>query len=744
MSFINIKIAFLLFIILFALPFNGLAEVKVDGHIDELEWAGAQSFRDFVVIDPLTLETPRLATEVKVLSVPEGLAIAFICEQPSGETRTRTTTPLDAARFDSDSVSLMIDFDGTGKVAYEFSESLSGSYRDGSITDETRFSYDWDGVWQRAVNEEPERWTAEFLVPWSIAAMRDGDGDTRSIGVSFQRVLLSRNEKYAFPAASPDMGRYVSNFAKIEVPRYSTQELDVWPYVTVLSDLVNNTIKAKAGLDLFWKRNGSLQVAATLNPDFGQVESDDLIINFSAIETFYTEKRPFFTENQSIFKLGIPRSGNLIYTRRIGGPSDKDGSPTDIAGALKAIGSIGHIDYGVFAARESGDEGRRYYTGRLSFPAQNYSLGLLATYVDRPFLNRAALVNVIDYDIKLGNAIRWEGKFLSSNIDSPIENGTDYGAYSSFLYSPSETWNCQTVLTRYGRNFNISDMGYVARNNLEELYLSGLWRRTDFPDDSSIAGISWRLTSIFGRNTYGDRLPFSYTLNRTEKLKSGSDISVQFGLDASGYDDMISRGHGLVLLNDRWNGSITYTTPRRNAWRESLTFKVFQEGYDDWGFGIDTNATWYPHKNITVDFSINPRWSNDWLIWLRDDRLASFSSRQVRANILTTWFPAENHEVRLRAQLVAINADAEQGYRIGSKGRLVQINDIINNFATTNFGLQFRYRYEIAPLSDLYIVYSRGGIERIDDPDNSTLGLLGSSMSLRDSDQILVKLRYRF
>jgi hypothetical protein len=94
--------------------------------------------------------------------------------------------------------------------------------------------------------------------------------------------------------------------------------------------------------------------------------------------------------------------------------------------------------------------------------------------------------------------------------------------------------------------------------------------------------------------------------------------------------------------------------------------------------------------------------------------------------------------------VVAINAEAEQGYQIGPGGRLVQINDAINNFATTNFGLQFRYRYEIAPLSDLYIVYSRGGIERIDDPDNSTLGLLGSSVSLRDSDQILVKLRYRF
>jgi hypothetical protein len=222
-------------------------------------------------------------------------------------------------------------------------------------------------------------------------------------------------------------------------------------------------------------------------------------------------------------------------------------------------------------------------------------------------------------------------------------------------------------------------------------------------------------------------------------------MAIQIGLDTSGYDDLISRGHGLVYLNNRWNGSISYTAPRRSAWRTSLAFKVFQEGYDDWGMGIESNATWYPHENITMDFSLNPRWSRDWLIWLQDKRMASFSSSQVRGNILTTWFPAEDHEIRLRAQWIALNADSAQGYRIGSNGRLVPTNNAINDFATINFGLQFRYTYEIAPLSDLYIVYSRGGMkDRFENPDESTVGLLGSSTNLRDSDQILVKLRYRF
>jgi hypothetical protein len=91
-----------------------------------------------------------------------------------------------------------------------------------------------------------------------------------------------------------------------------------------------------------------------------------------------------------------------------------------------------------------------------------------------------------------------------------------------------------------------------------------------------------------------------------------------------------------------------------------------------------------------------------------------------------------------------INADAEQAFRIGPESRLVPSNDIVSNFAAINFGLQIRYKYEIGPLSEFYIVYSRGGLDNIDVPDKGTLDLLATSTGLRDSDQMLVKLRYRF
>ena len=261
----------LLLIVLLVAPVTAFGALSIDGILDETAWSDAHVFRDFVVIDPSTLDTPRVPTEARILSLPEGLAVAFTCEQPPEENRARTTTIRDAKSFDSDYVSLMIDFDGMRQVAYEFSVSITNSYRDGIITNETSTKYDWDGVWEHAVNEETDRWTVEILLPWSIAAMRKGDGETRQMAVCFQRVLNSRNEKFSFPGIITDRRVFVSEFAKARVAEYTEQQLDFYPYATVMSDLVNKSTQGKVGFDVFWRPSGRFKSMATVNPDFGQV-----------------------------------------------------------------------------------------------------------------------------------------------------------------------------------------------------------------------------------------------------------------------------------------------------------------------------------------------------------------------------------------------------------------------------------------------------------------------------------------
>jgi len=740
-----LRSSWFLLLALFLFPGSSYSEIKIDGRLDEAEWSNSQSFRDFVVIDPLTLEKPGLATEVKLLSVQEGLAVAFICEQPKDIPRVRTVTQRDARSFDSDSISLMIDFDGTGQVAYEFSVSISGSYRDGTITNETDFNYDWDGIWQRAVNEDEDHWTVELLLPWSIVAMRSGENGNRKMHLFFQRILQNDGQTFAFPGASTKKPQFVSNFSPVEVAQYSEKKFDLWPYATVLRDLKNNATKTKAGVDVFWKPSSDFQLAGTVNPDFGQVESDDLVIDFSAIEVRFSDKRPFFTENQALFDLRMPNVGYIIYTRRIGGPSDKDPSvPSDIKGALKVIGSAGPVDYGILSAKEDGSDGRSFFAGRMFLPFKNWSIGSYTTYVDRPFKDRTALVNSIDYEIESNSHWRLQGQALTAQVNTPSADRSDFGAWYRFHYTPNETWRFQMDMSHWGKDLDISDMGYIMRTNLEEFFLFSQWRQLDFVQDSRAASVDWTLYTLRRRNAEHTRLQSRIVFQRQEKMRSGSNLDVMLTLNSSGYDDLISRNNGLVYFKQAFNGTISYMAQRRGAWGRSLSLNIMQEGYDGWGGSINAGTTWYPNEKFNVDFKLCPRWSNNWLIWLHDQTFGGFSLQQVTAGISPSWFPAEHHELRLKTQWIVMKAHDGQSYHIGNNGRLIPDNSTANDFSMLNFGLQLRYTYEFAPLSDLYIVYSRGGLDRFENADQSLMSLFRSSTELRDSDQILLKVRYRF
>jgi hypothetical protein len=755
MNFQKIIISFF-FLVLILLPCMVFASVKVDGHLDEPEWAGTQSFRDFALIDPMTLGTPPYATEARVLATKEGLAVAFICEQPGNIKRTRTVTSRDAMDFDSDSVTLLVDFDGTGKMAYEFSVSITGCYRDGMMSNLPFANSDWDTVWERAVYEEPERWTVEMLIPWSVVAMRDGDGKTRQIGMFFKRDVNETKQTFGFPGIGEMQANFMTKFAKIEIQSYTSQQLDVVPYITVLSDMVKKEVTGKAGLDVSWKLNNKFQLAATVNPDFGQVESDELVINFSAVETQFSDKRPFFTENQGIFNLSMPSSGRgsgsgpgmmggnqIIYTRRIGGPSDNMGQVSKIDGALKIIGSAGAVNYGVLAAKEDHEAERTFYAGRLVIPGNNWSIGGVSTYVERSFIHRTGMVNAVDYDLQFGGSWRWNGQFLGSRIKIYDDLTSGAAAWSSLEYSANKDQHYMISVSRYDDKFDMNDLGYLMRNNLEALNLSANWQMNNFTNESALSAFNFNLNGTLSRNTYGDNFPSTVNVFANLNMHSGSNVMLGANFNSPGFDDTISRGNGLVRLNKRLGGNVTYSTQRKGAWKESIGFRVSQEGINGWGGGIDADVTWYPTNNLNLDLRVSPNWSADWLLWVHGSQMGSFSRNQAAGELSANWFPAVGHEFRLKAQWATVNAEAEQSYHIGAGGRLIKDNEFMEDFAAVNFGLQFRYRYEIGPLSDLYVVYSRGGFDYIHNPEQSTLNMLGDSTKLRNSDQILFKIRYR-
>src|SRR5690349_5334640 len=111
------------------MAWNANAAINVDGIPDEADWQQAQTLGPLVTVQPLTQATPAQPTNVRLLSTPEGLAFAFVNQHADGTPRVKPRSLRDQGG-NADRVNVMIDFDGDGKLGYNFMVSLSDSIDD--------------------------------------------------------------------------------------------------------------------------------------------------------------------------------------------------------------------------------------------------------------------------------------------------------------------------------------------------------------------------------------------------------------------------------------------------------------------------------------------------------------------------------------------------------------------------------------------------------------------------------------
>lgn len=718
----------------------------IDGRLDEPAWADARVFEDFVVTEPYTLATPTLPTVVRMLSTPEGIAFGFDLVHPPEVSRAMERTARDADQT-GDRVNVYLDLDADAQVAYNFAVGLSGSVQDGTLTNEIFYSTDWDGEWLHAVHVEEDRWSVEILIPWSIASMRGSGEETRTVGVLFDRYLAENRERSASAPASFNRPRYVSEFTRVEIPQYAAASFAMFPYVTAGRDLVGNSSDAKVGLDLFWKPSGDFQLTAALNPDFGQVEADELVVNFEAIEVFRSDRRPFFTENQAIFDLRTPDSGLLIYTRRIGGPRDDEPDlAADIDAAVKLNGAWRGLGLGLLAAVESDhsdDLGSAFLAQRIVRPGDEWTVGYLGTFVDRPFLDRNANVHAVDATWRPSASVLLSGQVIGSRIEQASLDKDGTGAWVRLFLTPSTTLQHELEVTRFGRDLDFNDMGFLRRPDLEELEWTTTWTRADYAEEDRLRSTSWRVEPQLRRNTSGDRLPPVVFVNRDYSFRDGSALGAYGRVQGAGIDDLVTRGNGNLRIPPRHLLGVEWESARIGDFAYEVEGTVFQEGIEDWAFQAGVEGRWAVSEAFSVAASLNAIESPDWLIWRRGPVLGRFERSTLQSAIDIDWFPAPKHELRAKFEWVGLRARNPTAWRPGANDNPVPSDDPVEPFTLNNLGVQLRYRWTFAPQSDLYVVYGRGG-EDFGAGRRDGLGdLFLDALELRDVDQFLVKVRWK-
>ena len=297
-----------------ATPIPEATAVRVDGELNDAVWQTVPPITDFRQRDPREGAAPTFPTEARIAYDGTALYVAIQAfdSDPQRIVGIRTRRDEDSP---SDWVSVLVDSFHDRRSAFEFAVNPAGVKQDAYWFNDTNNDQSWDAVWDVAVSRSERGWHAEFRIP--LSQLRYRPSDTSTFGLAIVRKIGRLNETVTWPLLSKSANGYVSSFGQLTGMHLdrAAKRLEVVPYavgqLTTQPSEAGNPLSnptdpdASLGVDFKYAVKPGLTLTGTVNPDFGQVEADPAVVNLSAFETFFSERRPFFVEGGGILNLDV-------------------------------------------------------------------------------------------------------------------------------------------------------------------------------------------------------------------------------------------------------------------------------------------------------------------------------------------------------------------------------------------------------------------------------------------------------
>ena len=579
----------------------------IDGRLDDAAWQAATPTDAFTQQSPFDGAKPSERTQLRVLYDDEALYFSFDCDQVNTPIIEKLT------RRDRDSESewvwIQIDSRNEGKSAFTFAVNVSGTIADGQIIDQTTYSWEWDENWEGKAVRRPGGWSAEIRIPIRVLRF-DGSLPVQSWGLQAVRFIAERQETNLWAYFPRDVATPIAFLGRLDDLRglKGGGALELIPFGVGYArrqDAIQGVmlgsgfkLAGSAGLNLKWHLANDVTLDAAFNPDFAQVEADQVILNLTNFETFLPEKRPFFLEGIDAFSFPL----QVFYSRRIGaapiaptvGSTETLAdvpSPATIYGAGKVVGRLGPAwSLGAVSAITAPnrvtvvDPMAGTSVSRLAAPATAFNvlrlkrelggaghLGIIGT-------GSTTLDDSGEFrDAYLGGLRRrWRshsadyivsGAFVQSYIhggpsaSDPVTmqpDGTHIGAGATapggWLRVAKEggkhlLWSAE--YTGAGRLLEYNDVGYMARQNLHVLKASIGARQLEPGAYTLEKGAAFEVTE--NRNLSGLDLGQLFELNGRVKLRNFSSVLLAADAAPARFDDR-EVGNGAALERGHYFG----------------------------------------------------------------------------------------------------------------------------------------------------------------------------------------------
>lgn len=341
--------------------------MMVDGRDAEGVWAHAPVANDFYQFAPAEAAPARFRTEFAVTYDDRTLYVFVRAFDPRPDSLVALLSRRDI-RTPSEWIKVVIDGFRDRRSAVQFMVNPAGVKRDGTVFSDNGEDLAWDGVWDVGVQVDSLGWTAEFAIPFS--QLRFNVGDAPVFGFGIWRDVARYGERDAWPVYRPSRQTFASQLGDLVgiTGLGRSSRLEVMPYL-VTKNVTEpipggwaHPMQQSVGLDLKAGLTPNITLDATVNPDFGQVEADPALINLSAFEIRFDERRPFFLEGTNLFRCGGSCEG-IFYSRRVGRTPQLRAAPTDprfgrIQAAAKLTGRLeGGAQFGLVAVSSARDVG---------------------------------------------------------------------------------------------------------------------------------------------------------------------------------------------------------------------------------------------------------------------------------------------------------------------------------------------------------------------------------------------------
>ncbi len=446
--------------------------IVVDGIVDPA-WALADSATGFTQHFPYNGKPSSRTTVARLLTTDHSIYCLMVCRATPGEVQAWAGRLDDA---NGDVVSVMFDTFNDRRTAYKFAVTASGVRADCRLLDDGRNrDYNWDGVWFAATSITDQGFVVEMEIPYKSIQYDETIG---TWGLDFDRWISTGNEDTYWRPYDENTGQRISQFGTLDFgafhPSIKGLNLEIYPVGLAKADYIDGTkyrISPDAGIDIFYNPSQSFTFQLTGNPDFAQIEADPFAFNISRYETYFNERRPFFTQGNEIFmpsgrdrNMGFYQPLELFYSRRIGAKLP-DGSEVPLLAGTKAFGRVGEYEYGGFLAMTGGKDyimdgsthtepAAVFASGRVKKQILgNSSVGVL--FVGKKTSDR--MDGVLDVD----GAFRGADWQLSYQLARSINNDSGDYAVSAGFTQITDGWISGVRFRHVGSDFDIRQVGYV-------------------------------------------------------------------------------------------------------------------------------------------------------------------------------------------------------------------------------------------------------------------------------------------